>query len=58
MSDNHFDYEYKSHKSNIIKKWYKRLKLSQLYSSIAEILIIDQMKPNGKYMKQLMQSWE
>jgi len=58
ISDNQFDYEYKSFTINKIKKWYKRLKLSQLYSAIAEVLIIEQMKPDGKYMTKLMQSWD
>ena len=34
-----------------IQKWYKRMKLlSKLWSGI-EIMIQEQMKPNGKYMQ-------
>lgn len=57
MSDNTFDYEYKSHKINIIKKWYKKIKLSRKLWAIAEVLIIEQMKPDGIYMQRLMKSW-
>lgn len=57
MSDNTFDYEYKAHKTNIIKKWYKQIKLSRKLWAIAEILIMEQMKPEGIYMQRLMESW-
>lgn len=58
ISDNVFDYDYKVNKVNIIKKWYKQIKLSQKLWAIAEILIMEQMKPEGTYMQRLMKSWD
>lgn len=58
ISDNTFDYDYKVNKVNIIKKWYKQIKLSQKLWAIAEILIMEQMKPEGTYMQRLMKSWD
>jgi hypothetical protein len=56
ISSNRFNYSYKVYSINIIKKWYKRLKMSQMYFAIAEILIIEQMKPDGKYIQQYIKN--
>ena len=57
ISGNNFDYQYKSYNVNIIKSWYKKIKLSRKLWLVIEIMIIEQMKPDGKYMQKLMQSW-
>lgn len=50
VSQNQFYYSEKKYYSNIIIKWYKRLKLCKKLWQVIEIMTIEQMKPGGKYM--------
>lgn len=50
ISQNQFYYSEKKYYSNVIVKWYKRVKLCRKLWQVIEIMTIEQMKPDGKYM--------
>jgi len=51
ISKNYFYHNEKSYYSNIIVKWYKKTKLIQKIWRVIEVMTIEQMKPDGKYMQ-------
>jgi len=56
ISINQFNYKYKLYSINIIKKWYKKMKLVKKLWLVIEVMVIEQMKPDGKYMQQYIKN--